>query len=123
MELIVKRYFEGLESANYQSIIQLFTEDAMVKSPLYGIVSAKKFYKELFKDTSQSKLTLLNVFSNESNPSVGAVHFRYDWIMKDGAQTSFECVDVIVLSDCGKIKELTIIYDTFGIRDAFTNLK
>jgi len=123
MEQIIKKYLVGLENANYQSIIQLFEENAMVKSPLYGIISAKEFYKGLFNDTSQSKITLLNVFLNTVNPSVGAGHFRYDWIMKDGNETSFECVDVFTLADCDKIKELTIIYDTFGIRDVFTNLK
>ncbi|WP_346353231.1 hypothetical protein [Azotosporobacter soli] len=123
MNDIIKKYFTGLESADYQSTIQLFAEDAIVKSPLYGTVSAQIFYKDLFKDTTQSKITLLNVFSNKNTPSVGAVHFRYDWTMKDGSQTFFECVDIINLSACRRIKELTIIYDTFGTRDAFMKLK
>lgn len=123
MEQIVKSYLGGLESANYQSIIQLFEENAIVNSPLYGTVLAKEFYKDLFNDTSQSKITLMNIFSNITNPLIGAGQFRYDWIMKDGTNTSFECVDIFNISDTGKITELTIIYDTFGIRDAFTNLK
>jgi hypothetical protein len=99
MEQKIKSYFRGLETADYQSLIQLFEEDAIVNSPLYGRVLAKDFYKDLFNDTSKSKITMLNMFATIGNPLIGAGHFRYDWIMKNGT------------------------YDTFGIRDAFEILK
>lgn len=120
---IIKEYLKGLEIGSYENIIKLFTEDATIHSPLYGKINAKAFYQDLFKDTSKSKITLRNIFTNPENKEVVAGHFRYDWILRDGTSTFFECVDVFRLNDKGKIKELTIIYDTAKIRNSFEDLK
>lgn len=112
---IIKLYLKALEDSSYNDIIKLFTKDAVVYSPLYGKIKASKFYKELFKVTLSSKITLLNILKNEN---VGAGHFRYDWVLKDGTPTFFECVDIFYFSK-GKIKILKIIYDTYKVRNKF----
>lgn len=119
VEHLLTRYLACLETGRYEDIVQLFTEDAVVHSPLYGEVRAAHFYRELLKDTQQSKITVLHVFSSQE---AGAVHFVYEWVLKDGTPVSFECVDVIEVSQ-GKIKNLTIIYDTYGIRTSFEKMK
>lgn len=123
MNELLLRYFAALESGDYQAMIALFEDGAKVHSPLYGQMAALVFYRDLFADTVASKITPLNVLISQSNPQVGAAHFRYDWTMKNGEVTHFECVDVIALGASGKIKELKIIYDTFGTtREAFQTL-
>jgi len=121
-EKIIKKYLEALEKGNYENMMKLFSDGAVIISPLYGEIKAADFYKELFKDTSKSKITLLNIFKSD-NKSIGAGHFRYDWILKDGTPTSFECVDIFEFSDNGKIKKLSIIYDTSNIRQSFKKMK
>jgi len=123
IEKTIKEYLKGLEVGSANEIIKLFSQDAVVHSPLYGEIQAKKFYQDLFKDTSKSKITLMNIFVSQSNPHVAAGHFRYDWILKDGTPTSFECVDVFRFDEDGNIKELTIIYDTSKIRTAHEAMK
>jgi len=123
IEKAIKEYLRGLEIGSADEIIKLFSPDAIVHSPLYGDVKAKKFYQELFKDTSKSKITLMNIFVSQNNPQIAAGHFRYDWILKDGTSTSFECVDIFRFDENGKIKELTIIYDTSKIRTSFEEMK
>lgn len=39
--------------------------------------------------------------------------------MKDGTLVTFDCVDVFKVPKENKIEQLTIIYDTYGIRDNF----
>lgn len=95
---------------------------AIIHSPLYGELKASKFYKDLFADTSESKITLLNIFKGKDN-FTGAGHFRYDWKMADGTPVSFECVDVFKFSEDNLINKLIIIYDTAGIRPAFEKMK
>lgn len=119
---IIRKYLKGLEEGKYTNIIGLFSPEAIVNSPLYGQIKAADFYKELFKDTSKSKITLLNIFKSE-NPNIAAGHFRYDWILKDGTKTIFECVDVFRFDEKGKVIELTIIYDTSKIRNPFEEMK
>ena len=104
----MKKYLQFLEAADYENLISLFSEDAVVHSPLYGKVAAKKFYKDLFKDTSESKLTLINILHGEDQ-LVAAVHFQFDWTLADGTAAPFEVVDVIKFSQDGKINELKII--------------
>lgn len=107
---IVKKYLEALERSHYNSIVELFTQDGVVDSPLYGKKKASQFYKELFKDTSTSKITLLDIFENESS---AAGYFHYDWRLKDGTLVNFDCVDIFKLTE-GKIHYLRIVYDTYN---------
>jgi len=123
IEKTIKEYLKGLEVGSYEDIIKLFSSDAIVHSPLYGEIKAKKFYQDLFKDTSKSKITLMNIFVSHNKLQTAAGHFHYDWILKDGTQTSFECVDVFRFDEDGKIEELTIMYDTSKIRTSFEDMK
>jgi len=114
----IRLYLRTLEESNYSSLIELFTHDAVVDSPLYGKKRASEFYKELFKDTNSSKITLLDIFESEN---AGAGYFRYDWKLKDGTLVTFDCVDVFrFLQD--KIETIKIIYDTYYTRAAFKKL-
>lgn len=123
MEKIINNYLKALEEGNYEEIISLFAPHALVLSPLYGKVKAIEFYRDLLQDTSNSNITLMNTFTNPSNTRVGAGHFRYDWTMKDGTPTSFECVDIFYLNAEQQIEKLSIIYDTASTtRKAFENL-
>ncbi len=119
---IIRKYLKGLEEGNYHYVISLFSSEAVINSPLYGKLKAIDFYRELFKDTSESKITLLNILNGEKL-NMAAGHFRYDWILRGGAKTSFECVDIFHFNENGKIKELTIIYDTSKIRNSFEEMK
>lgn len=107
---IVRAYLKALEESNYNSIVELFTKDGVVDSPLYGKKEASEFYQELFKDTNTSTITLLDIFENE-NSAVG--YFHYNWVLKDGTLVSFDCVDVFKIKE-RKIYYLKIIYDTYN---------
>ena len=96
-------------------MIKLFTKDAVVLSPFYGKKKAVDFYREVFKDTLKSKITLLNILRSH-NKGIAAGHFRYDWVLKDGTPTYFECVDIFQFAQDGKIKQVSIICDTAKIR-------
>jgi hypothetical protein len=103
-------------------MIKLFTKDAVVLSPLYGEKKAVNFYRGVFKDTFKSKITLLNIFRSH-NKGIAAGHFRYDWVLKDGTPTYFECVDIFRFAQDGKIKQVSIIYYTAKIRPVFEKMK
>ncbi|MBU7046496.1 MAG: nuclear transport factor 2 family protein [Theionarchaea archaeon] len=119
-EEVLTQYIQALEKGDYSDIMALFTQDAVILSPLYGKVRASHFYKELLKDTGKSTITVFHVFTNKN---VGAIHFLYEWMLNNGTQTSFECVDIVEFSEDGRIKQLTIIYDTSGIRREFEKMK
>jgi len=122
MKNILETYLKSLEAADAETIINLFSKNVIINSPLYGSLPAKDFYKDLFDDTTQSVITLLNIFQSTTHPNIAAVHFKYEWTLKNGAKTDFEAVDVFNFDENGKIKEMTIIYDTAKTRSAFEML-
>ena len=117
---IIEQYLDSLESGNAEKMTRLFSDDAIIHSPLYGNVLAKVFFKRLFSDTHRSEITLLNLFNSLDKPDLYAAQFRYTWILKSGALTSFECMDIFQFNERDKITEMTIIYDTYQIRDEFS---
>ena len=122
MRIAIEEYLKQLEAGNAEKIAALFDENGIVNSPLYGKRPAKDFFKSLFSDTTKSKLTLLNIFNSEDKPHVYALHFKYEWTLKNGQETGFECVDVFEFNTHGKIREMTIIYDTYKTRETFKTL-
>ena len=122
MENIIQDYFRALESSDALTLTNLFSTNGIVHSPLYGDKPALDFYNDLINDTSASTISLLNTFTNPDKPNIVAAHFRYDWTLKDGTKTNFECIDIFHFDEQNKIAELTIIYDTHKLRSIFDNL-
>ena len=117
------RYLAALDAGGLGAVRALFTPDATVASPLYGVRHAHDFYAELFADTRQSETTLLGVFDGTDGRSV-ALHFRYAWTLASGKRVLFECVDVFELApDRRRFGKLTIIYDTAQLRADFAELR
>ncbi|MGI9542936.1 MAG: hypothetical protein ACR2MX_06720, partial [Cyclobacteriaceae bacterium] len=63
---------------------------------------------------------LKGVFDHKQSEKI-AIHFNYQWTMKDETVVSFDVADILELEGA-KIKKLTIIYDTYHSRSAFENL-
>lgn len=119
----IERYLKALEAGDYQGITDLFGEDAVVESPLYGNLPARDFFRKLLEDTDHSILTPLRFFTTGDSEKSGAVYFLYEWVMDDGRHASFNVVDVFDFDDNGKIKKLKIIYDTAETRPLFQSRK
>ena len=82
IEKLCKEYLQALNDGNLNNILNLFTTDGVVISPLYGEMSANKFYTDLFKDTNQSDTRLLNIFISSMDDTSAALHFQYKWTLK-----------------------------------------
>jgi SnoaL-like domain len=122
MKNIIQQYLDDLRAGDAEKIVRLFSDDAIVHSPLYGDVLAKYFFRRFFKDTIQSEITLLNIFSSLDDTEVYAAYFRFRWILKNGAVTSFECMNIFQFNGQAKIKDMSIIYDTDIARQGFESL-
>ncbi|OWW18240.1 nuclear transport factor 2 family protein [Noviherbaspirillum denitrificans] len=119
-EELCKRYLAALNKGSLADVLSLFAPNATVLSPLYGLVDAGNFYRQLFADTNRSVTTLLNIFVPSGNAPSVALHFHYTWTLKSGKVVQFECVDVFELTaDRQQFSKLTIIYDTAPLRADF----
>lgn len=121
--LICEKYLAALNSGNLENVLNLFTKEAVVVSPLYGEMLATDFYRELFQDTSNSKTTFLGVYEAKGSSNV-MMHFNYQWTLKNKTVVNFECVDLFELNEeKDSFKKLKIIYDTYPIREDFDENK
>jgi hypothetical protein len=118
---LVATYLGALSNSDAGLILSLFTDDAMVHSPLYGPSPAAEFYPALFADTTESHLTLKSVMQgvDEEGETTVSFWFHFDWRLPSGKAAPFDVVDIAKVGPEGKIQELRIIYDTVEVRPVF----
>ncbi|ASO17703.1 ketosteroid isomerase-like protein [Actinoalloteichus hoggarensis] len=115
----IDRYLRLLADGDVTGVLELFTDDGVVRSPMNGMIPAREFYPELAATTARSVITPIDVYLSVDDPRCAAVRFRYDWRLPDDTATAFDCVDVLTLADDGRIAELRIVYDTHPLRMAW----
>lgn len=115
------KYIDFLEKGDMDNLLKLFSENAIVDSPVYGVLNAKEFYTKLSNDTLLSELNLKGIFEeNESNNI--ALYFNYKWTLINNKQVDFDVVDIIEFNDSNQISSLKIIYDTLKSRKVVNEL-
>lgn len=108
---IANMYLKHLENGDIEKVIDLFDENGIVDSPIYGIKKASEFYRELNNDTSNSELSLKGIFEQSDSNDL-ALYFTYHWTLKNNEKVAFDVVDIIEFNSNHKIHKLKIIYDT-----------
>jgi hypothetical protein len=112
---IAKKYIEYLEQGNTEDIIDLFSTNGQVTSPIYGTKLASSFYNNLNEDTLNIKLIINGIFEEDSLNRI-ALYFEYNWTLKNKKNVTFDVVDIIEFNANNKITHLHIIYDTVKSR-------
>lgn len=119
---VSKQYIQFLESTDLPALSNLFSEEGMIVSPIYGTLPAREFYNILAKDTTQSKLTINGIFEEPATGDI-ALYFQYDWTLQHGRQVTFDVVDILTFDEENKITSLKIIYDTVKAREWVEELR
>ncbi|MBT2327068.1 nuclear transport factor 2 family protein [Variovorax paradoxus] len=117
----VRTYLQRLHASDTAGLIASFEEDGVVHSPFLGTMKAREFFPRLAQASSQSVITLIDLFASVqlADDTVRvAAYFRYDWTLSDGRLVDFTCVDVFgfrLVSD--RIASMHIVYDTHPLRE------
>lgn len=119
---VVIKYIEYLEKGDLDNLLELFSNDAHVDSPLYGNMKASDFYKKLMEDTTNSELRILEIFENPNSNKI-ALYFKYKWTLANSNIVEFDVVDIVEFDDKNKIMNLKIIYDTSFSHPQIRNLR
>lgn len=118
---LVLRYLKALESRDVGRVVELFTPDAIVHSPMYGQVPARQFFTEFLGDSAKVEVALLGILGR-GRTTAGEVTTGY-WArfcstFATGARHEFDLVAIMKL-DGGKIGSFHIVMDTAPIRATF----
>lgn len=118
---LVATYLRAVSTADVDLAVSLFTDDAVVHSPLYGPTAPRTFYPALFAETSAAHLTLLATMQghDQQGATMISFFFHFDWRLPSGVAAPFDVVDVARLAADGRIDRLHLIYDTVDVRPAF----
>ncbi|NQD55791.1 nuclear transport factor 2 family protein [Pseudomonas sp. CM25] len=113
----VLNYLTELEKGDPESIIPLFSPSAVILSPFLGNMAPRPFFEKLKSASGPSKITPIDICVSQQGYPRATGYFRYDWVLQDGTPAPFECVDVFEFDTEGLITKMTIIYDTYPIRE------
>ena len=116
------KYIEFLAKGEVQKVIKLFSKEAIVYSPIYGVKRAEEFFIELNEDTNNSDLILNGIFEEQHSNRL-ALYFKYKWTLKSDKLVEFEVVDILEFNESNEINELKIIYDSVRTRELVKQLK
>ncbi len=116
-----EQYLTALRSADTAAMLRLFTEEALVHSPLCGPLPAAEFYQTLFSDTGAARPALRGTTQGTTpdGARLASIWFRFEWELPTGRQVTFDVVDMLQLDGNGRIAALHIVYDTADVRPAF----
>jgi ketosteroid isomerase-like protein len=112
----ISQYLTHLEQGATESIVAMFTEDAQIYSPFLGWMAPAPFFAKLREASGQSRIKPIDILVSTTDHLRAIGYFTYDWGLKDGTQVSFDCCDVFDFVDDGRIRQLTIVYDTNPVR-------
>lgn len=117
----VRHYLRHLHESDTAGLISVFESDGVVHSPFLGTMKARDFFPRLAQASSQSVITLIDLFASvqpvEDTVRVAA-YFRYDWTLSDGRLVDFTCVDVFGFRPgSDRIDSMHIVYDTHPLRE------
>ncbi|MGV2974544.1 nuclear transport factor 2 family protein [Roseibium alexandrii] len=123
-EEICKRYIAAVEAGDLSAIDTLFTQDAIVRTPVSGHKPARAFYAYVFKAISDRKMKLLDVLVGISAPSRVALHMAYTRTVIGSPPATIETIDIFELTDrFDQISAVNIVYDTAPVRTDFETPK
>jgi len=117
----VRTYLRHLHASDTAGLMATFEDDGVVHSPFLGVMKARDFFPRLAQASSQSVITLIDLFASVQ-PVDGtervAAYFRYDWTLNDGRRVDFTCVDVFGFRPgSDRIDSMHIMYDTHPLRE------
>jgi ketosteroid isomerase-like protein len=118
---VLVEYLHHLENSDCDKLIQLFADDGIVNSPLYGEENATTFFPKLLAKTQSSTLSPHQIFHGERDSSKAALHFTYEWTLTDGKVFNFECVDLFKLNEEHRITEMRILYDASEVKEVIAD--
>ncbi len=116
-EAVLQKYMDALGRSDYEAVKQLFSQDALVRSPFLGEMPAAPFFDRLGGASAQNVITPIDIFVSHADKPQAVAYFQYDWTVKDGTLITFKVMDLFVFDAAsGLVVSLDLIYDTHPIR-------
>ncbi|MDD7910991.1 MULTISPECIES: hypothetical protein [Pseudovibrio] len=119
-EAMCREYARRLEGNDLNYLLELFTSDARVRSPIFEEQRAKEFYTFILTEISNRSIRVQSVMVSPENPTRAALHARYNRQVTGALPRTIDVVDLFCFTpELDKITDVTIIYDSVKVREDF----
>jgi ketosteroid isomerase-like protein len=109
---VVRRYLKAMEAGDLTGVLDCFTAEGVVVSPVYGTVSVRGFYEQLFADTVSTEVRIRDLYAAQGRPDRAIAHFDYVWARRGKPLLETRLIDLFDFDPAGtKIARLRIIMD------------
>lgn len=118
-EKMIREYYRILELHDYNSLMTLFSPDAIIVHPIFGNMPATEFFKILLDRARSHKITIHNIFQALEQPDRLAAYLRAVFVTKNGTTFDEDGVHIYDFSADGQIIRLTVVIDTYPFRGQY----
>lgn len=110
---VVRRYLKAMEAGDLPGVLDCFSADGVVVSPVYGTVKVRAFYEQLFGDTIRTEVRIRDLYVAHGRPDRAIAHFEYLWERREKPTLETRLIDLFDFDPSGtKIVRLRIIMDS-----------
>ncbi|OKL43305.1 hypothetical protein [Pseudovibrio exalbescens] len=119
-QALCEEYTHRLERNDLDRLMELFTKEAVVQSPIFDEQRAKDFYTYVLTQITGRSIRIKSIMVSPSNPTRASIHARYNRQVTGSLPQTIDLVNVFRLNPTlDRIEEVTIIYDTAKVRQDF----
>lgn len=108
----IRAYLSAMEQGDMEGVLRCFSEDGIIRSPVYGEVPVERFYEKLFADTKSAEVHIKAIYASVDDENRWAAHFGYRWVKVDGSVVDTDLVDLFEFDgEKALIASLRIVFD------------
>jgi hypothetical protein len=111
------QYRMAVKERNLEAILPMFSDDAVIETPLRGISKVKPYHEWLFANVKRSMTEVQDVFQALNGDIRIAVHSHYKWILNNDEVIEFSGMSMFEFTlDRKRIRKMTTFYDPSHVR-------
>lgn len=109
---VIRAYLRAMAAGDLAGVLDTFSADGVVVSPVYGAMAVRPFYEQLFADTIATEVRIRHIYVAEDEPRTAIAHFDYVWTRRDKPTLETRLIDLFDLDpEAGRITRLRIVMD------------
>jgi hypothetical protein len=118
------RYRLAVKERNLDAVLETFSDDAVIETPLKGVIKPKPYHEWLFAQVKDQVVKVQNLYQALNGDISISIHSQYEWVLNDDEVIKFGVVSLFEFTeDRLKIRKMSNFYDTFKVRSALEKAK
>jgi len=119
-EGVMRQYYRVLEARDLGGILGLFSENAIIRHPIFGDTAAPEFFKILLDRAKSHSITIKSIFSTTDPPNRAATFLGAQFVSREDTHFDEDAVHIFDFDPEGRVELMTVILDTYPFRGQYS---